>query len=201
MEIGCNITIEQIWKEVQKKYTGLAKGDESVTPFQIGRSLAEYVGYRAKLLDTLPESALNFFSGTGNPLSMVPLREGMVILDIGCGPGMDCLIAAHEVGPRGKVIGLDMTEAMLERAKTNKGIAGLQNIEFRHGQAEAIPLDDDIADAVISNGVLNLCPCKESVLREAYRVLKPDGILAISDVFLRGELSQEIKEDISAWTA
>jgi SAM-dependent methyltransferase len=201
MEKVCSITKEQIWEEVRKRYTSLAQGDDSVSSLQLGRSLAEYVGYPTELLDSLPESAVNFFSGTGNPLSLVSLDEGMVVLDIGSGPGMDCIIAGKKVGSTGKVIGIDMTEAMLERAQANREIAGLLNIEFRKGQAEDIPVENNVAHVVISNGMLNLCPCKETVLREAYRVLRPGGTLAISDVFLQEELSQEAKEDINAWTA
>jgi len=197
----CSLTGEQIWEEVRKKYTELALERIDPDSLLLGRRLTEYIGYPPEWLEGLPEPAVRLFSGTGNPLALVSLREGMTVVDIGCGPGMDCLLAARMVAPSGKAIGIDMTEAMLERAWKNKEASGLGNVVFYQGQAEDIPLEDGVADVVISNGVINLCPCKETVMKEAYRLLKPGGILAVSDVFLKEPLDQQLQDDPEAWTS
>lgn len=170
-----------------------------VDPSRIGRGLAESVGYPREVLERLPASATEAFSGTGCPLSLLSLREGQVVLDLASGPGLDSLLAAERVGPTGRVIGLDMTPAMLERAEANRRKLGLENAEFRQGYVEEIPLEDGSVDAVISNGALNLSPHKERVLGEAFRVLKPGGVLVVSDVFLTQELPSSVKGDIDAW--
>lgn len=191
---------QRIWEEVRKRYTQLAhlEIDRSAVPW-LGRELAEVVGYPRDLLERLPASATEAFSGTGCPLSLCALREGQVVLDLASGPGLDCLLAAERVGPQGKVIGLDMTPAMLERAEANRRKLGLENVEFREGQVEEIPLEDASVDVVTSNGALNLSPYKERVLQEAFRVLRPGGVLVVSDVFLKQELPSKVRGNIDAW--
>ncbi|MFQ5925637.1 MAG: methyltransferase domain-containing protein, partial [Dehalococcoidia bacterium] len=128
------------------------------------------------------------------------IDEGEQVVDVGCGAGFDALIAAMKVGPRGRVIGVDMTPEMLEKARRNADSLGIGNAEFREGLTEDMPLEDGSADVVISNGVINLCPDKEAVYRELYRVLKPGGRLMIADIIVQRAVPDEAKKDIDLWT-
>ncbi len=151
-------------------------------------------------MDNLPDSLVESFAGTGNPFSLGPVDEGEVVLDVGCGAGFDALIAAMKVGAGGHVIGVDMTPEMLEKARHNAASLELGNAEFQEGLAEDLPVEDDSVDVVISNGVINLCPDKEAVYRELYRVLKPGGRLMIADIIVQKAVSEEAKADIDLWT-
>jgi ubiquinone/menaquinone biosynthesis C-methylase UbiE len=140
------------------------------------------------------------FAGTGNPFSMGQLRPGETVLDIGCGAGFDTIIAARQVGATGRVVAVDMTPAMLEKAAAGAREAGLANVEFRQGLAEALPVDDGSIDVVISNGVINLCPDKTAVMQEVYCALKPGGRIQIADIVVHKELPQDAKDDIDLWS-
>ncbi len=137
--------------------------------------------------------------GCGNPIALARLEPGQTVLDLGSGGGIDVLLSATRVGPEGFVYGLDMTDEMLELAERNKAAAGVENVKFLKGQIESIPLPDNSVDVIISNCVINLSVDKPSVLREAYRVLKPGGQFAVSDVVIQGELASEIRSSVEAW--
>ncbi|MDA1257787.1 MAG: methyltransferase domain-containing protein [Chloroflexi bacterium] len=158
------------------------------------------LSYTAEDLEGLPESAIESFAGTGNPFIWGRLRTGESVVDIGSGAGFDSLQAARQVGPGGSVIGVDMTQAMVDKATAGAKTMGLANTEFRFGYAEALPVEDGIADVVISNGVINLCPDKMAPMKEIFRVLKPGGRIQIGDIIVHVEVPQEAKDDIDLWS-
>jgi SAM-dependent methyltransferase len=147
----------------------------------------------------LPKQAVDASLGCGNPTALIELKEGQIVLDLGSGGGIDVLLSARRVGPSGKVYGLDMTDDMLALARDNQRKAGVGNVEFLKGDIQAIPLPDDSVDVIISNCVINLAPDKTKVFSEAFRVLKPGGQFAVSDVIVRGEVPPAIRRDMELW--
>jgi SAM-dependent methyltransferase len=195
-----NINVARLRDEVQAKYTGVAITPKLGFHFHTGRPLARMLAYPAELVANLPDAVVESFAGVGNPFLMGALPEGATVLDVGSGSGFDALIAARMVGLHGRVIGVDMTPAMLEKARGNAQLLGLINVEFRKGFAEELPVPDNSVDVVISNGVINLCPDKLRVYQEIYRVLKPGGRIQIADVVVQKPVPEDAKEDIDLWT-
>jgi SAM-dependent methyltransferase len=155
--------------------------------------------YDDSMLEVLPAEGELFSLGCGDPVTIASLQPGDVVLDLGSGAGLDCFLAAEKVGPTGRVIGVDMTPEMIERAETNKSRLELENVEFRSGQIERLPVEDDSVDVILSNCVINLAPDKRAVFADAYRVLKPGGRISVSDIVTDGEFSTEAREDLRSW--
>jgi len=157
--------------------------------------------YSAAELDGLPQSVTDASLGCGNPLAIAELQAGEVVLDLGSGGGIDCFLAARQVGPEGRVIGLDMTPDMIKLARRNAKKLGATNVDFRYGEMEEIPLNDKSVDAVISNCVINLSPDKDAVFREVFRVLRPGGRMNLSDIVVDGDLPRPIRDSLDAWAS
>ncbi len=191
---------DQLRARVSAKYTEVALTPAKGFHFHTGSPLAQMLGYDKAGIAWLPASTVESFAGTGNPFSLGRLHPGERVLDLGCGAGFDTLQAARQIGPSGRVIAVDMTEAM--RLKTQAGAAalGLTNVEARHGYAEDLPAADGSVDVVISNGVINLCPDKLGVMREVFRVLRPGGRIQIADIVVHQEVPQDAKDDIDLWS-
>lgn len=195
-----NVDTERLRLGIQEKYTEVATEPEKGFHFHTGRPLATLLGYPAARVLQLPGYTVESFAGTGNPFSLGRLQEGESVLDLGCGAGFDALQAALEVGEAGRVIGIDMTVAMLEKARAAAAELGLKNTEFREGFIETLPVEDASIDIVISNGVLNLTPDKEAAAREIFRVLKPGGRFQIGDIIVYIDVPQEAKDDVELWS-
>lgn len=197
---AAHIDREELREHVKAKYTDVALEPEKGFHFHTGRPLAKMLGYDDADLARLPETTIESFAGTGNPFSMGRLAAGEIVLDIGCGAGFDTLLAAQQVGPLGRVIGVDMTEAMQEKTRAGAVALGLSNADVRHGFAEDLPVESESVDVVISNGVINLCPDKLQVMREIRRVLKPGGRFQIADIIVHKEVPQAEKDNIDLWS-
>jgi len=194
------LDLESLREAIREEYSEVASDPEKGFHFHTGRPLARMLEYADEWLKDIPESSIEAFAGTGNPFSLGELRPGERVVDLGSGAGIDSLIAAKKVGPEGRVIGVDMTPAMLEKARQAAEEGGLSNLEFREGYAEELPVADGWADAVISNGVLNLVPDKAAALQEMARVLGPDGRLQIGDILVQKAVPESAKRKIDLWT-
>lgn len=195
--------VQKLLALVRAEYDRVAQEPDGNFHFHRGPEYASgMLGYDPAELALIPEESTASFAGVGNPHRIGPLRPGETVLDIGCGAGMDLLLAARRCGPEGKLIGVDMTPAMLELAKRSALKAGLWgNVEVRRGTAEALPVENESVDVVISNGVLNLSPDKITAFREIHRVLKPGGRLHLADVVVQRELSLAARSDVDLWAA
>ncbi len=197
---AANVDRDQLRQQISEKYTAVALEPEQGFHFHTGRPLAMMLGYPAHDVDALPLSTVESFAGTGNPFSLGRLRDGETVVDIGCGAGFDALQAAMQVGPRGRVVAVDMTPAMLEKTRLGAGELRLDNLEVRHGFLEELPVGDASADVVISNGVINLTPDKMGAMREVFRVLRPGSRFQIGDIIVQKQVPQDAKDDIDLWS-
>jgi arsenite methyltransferase len=191
---------EKLRRAVRKGYAKIAKQDSSCCcgNTDLAEEISKKIGYTEEELKTVPENA-NLGLGCGNPVALASLKEGETVLDLGSGAGFDCFLAAKKVGKNGKIIGVDMTPEMIEKARENARRGNYRNVEFRLGEIENLPAADNLVDAVISNCVINLVPDKTRVFKEAFRVLKPGGRLMVSDIVLSKELPDFIKNSIEAY--
>ncbi len=189
----------EIEDSVRCKYGEVATNPDGVFNFPVGKVFALKVGYPKEMLDNLPQSMVESFTGANNPQPFVELKEGEVVLDLGCGVGLDLYFYAKAVGPKGKVYGLDISEEMVKKARDNMGKVGIKNVKIICGLADNIPLDDNSVDIVASNGIYNLSPDKEAVMREVFRLLKPGGRTVFCEIVLKELLPEEIRKDINDW--
>ncbi len=195
-----DLDVDRLRDAIRDEYAAVADEPTRGFHFHTGRPLTRIVGYRSEWLDGIPETAVASFAGTGNPFSIGVLHAGERVVDVGCGAGIDSLIAARMVGPDGQVVGVDMTAEMLARARRAADEAGASNVEFRDGYMEALPVPDGWADVVVSNGVLNLTPDKLKALGEMARVLRPAGRLQIGDITIDTPVPEGSKQQIKLWT-
>jgi arsenite methyltransferase len=193
--------VDRLRQRVREEYDRLAREPKGNFHFHRGPRYASCIlGYDAVELATLPQESTVSFAGVGNPHRIGTIHSGETVLDVGCGSGMDSLLAGRRTGPAGRVIGVDMTPAMIERATCAALKAGLwELVEIRRGIAEELPVESASTDVVISNGVVNLCPDKLAAFGEIYRVLKPGGRLYLADVVVQRELSVAVRSEIDLW--
>lgn len=195
------VDAETLREEVKSKYREVAIDPHGTYHFHTGRFLAKHLGYDDSLVASLPDIAVESFAGVANPFLLRPLAKGERVVDVGSGAGFDSFVAAHHVGPAGKVIGVDMTEEMLAKSRSTAGELNQSNVEFRQGLAENLPVEDGWADVVISNGVINLCPDKRAVFAEIYRVLRPGGRLQFADIANGKPVPESAMRIVDLWTA
>ncbi len=188
-------------EEVKSKYRDVALKPGGEYHFHTGRLLARRLGYDPALVDSMPDAAVESFAGVANPFLLRPLEQGANVVDAGSGGGFDCFVAAHQVGPEGQIVGVDMLAEMLEKSRETADSMGVKNVEFREGLLEELPVEDGWADAVISNGVINLCADKKRVFLELWRVLRPGGILQFGDIANGKPVPESAIRNIDLWTA
>jgi SAM-dependent methyltransferase len=187
-------------EQVREKYRQVATNPAGKYHFHTGRFLAAHLGYDATVVNALPDAAVESFAGVANPFSLRPLAPGERVVEVGSGGGFDSFIAATQVGPNGKVIGVDMTMEMLQKSRATASALGYTNVEFREGLAEALPVEDGWADVIISNGVINLCADKRRVFSEIFRVLRPTGRLQFADIANGKPVPDSAILNIDLWT-
>jgi arsenite methyltransferase len=198
--VDVDVDVDVLRAQVRDKYREVALEPHATFHFHTGRPLARLLGYDAAAVAALPDRAVESFAGVGNPFSLRHLQPGEQVVDIGSGAGFDSFIAAGQVGAAGRVVGVDMTPEMLDKSRATAAENGMGHVEFRAGFAEALPVDDGWADAVISNGVINLCADKRAVFTEIWRVLRPGGWVQFADIANGRPVPTEALRDIDLWT-
>ena len=193
------VFVDTLRAEVKDEYAVVAVAPEKGFHFHTGRRLAGMLDYDDELLNPFPEVVIESFAGTGNVFKLGEISPGEFVLDIGCGAGLDSLIAARKVGQEGKVIGVDMTPAMIEKARHNAEVSDLNNVEFIEDYSEQLPVPTGWADVIISNGSINLSPDKDTVFSEMFRLLKPGGRLQIADILVQTPLPISAKNNLDLW--
>ncbi|MFD1562186.1 methyltransferase domain-containing protein [Haloarchaeobius amylolyticus] len=196
-----SLDVDKLEREVKTVYRNVAEAPTDEHHFEMGRPLAERLGYPASDLDRVPAEAIDSFAGVGYHFDLVDPQEGKDVLDLGSGSGMDAFVAALHVGDAGSVTGLDMTDEQLEKARRLRDEAGMENVSFEQGYIEDLPFADESFDVVVSNGVINLSAEKEHVFAEVNRVLTPDGRLAVSDIISETRMPESIKSNADLWAA
>jgi SAM-dependent methyltransferase len=194
------IDAEALRAEVRDKYREVAVHPHGEFHFHTGRPLAARLGYDPSIVDALPDRAVESFAGVANPFSLRRLQPGELVVDVGSGAGFDSFVAAAQVGPKGRVVGVDMTTEMLAKSRATAELLALDHVEFCDGLAERLPVADGWADVVISNGVFNLCADKRAVFDEAWRVLRPGGVLQFADIANGNPVPPEAIAQIDLWT-
>lgn len=192
--------IKQIRGAIRKKYAAVSNSAKGYFKYPVGKTGADLLGYDRQLLEELPEELLNSFCGVGNPLAIDQIERGSSVLDIGCGTGFDLYAASCQVGSTGKVIGVDLTPEMIDRARKNLAAAKVANTEVLLVASEQMPFADDTFDVVISNGVINLSPDKPKLFAEIYRILKPGGRLQFADIILEKNLPPHLAANVESWS-
>ena len=194
------VDVELLRSEIRRTYTDVSTDQDREFVFPTGRAWAEELGYPPEELARVPDGSVESFAGVANPFSLGRIESGATVLDLGCGAGTDLLVAAQMAGGSGRAIGVDMTPAMLDRARASAAGMGLAHVELHEALIESLPLEAESVDVVVSNGVLDLVPDKDAVLAEIDRVLRPGGRLQIADVVIHTEVSEDAREDIDLWT-
>jgi arsenite methyltransferase len=194
------VDVDTLRTQVRDKYRDVALDPHAVHHFHTGRPLASRLGYDQSVVDALPDRAVESFAGVGNPFSLRQLQPGERVVDVGSGAGFDSFIAATQTGPMGQVIGIDMTAEMLTKSRATANELRLRHVEFREGLAETMPVENEWADVVISNGVINLCADKQAVFAEIFRVLRPGGVLQFADIANGRPVPIEAMRDVDLWT-
>jgi arsenite methyltransferase len=200
MAVDVDLDVEVLKCEIKKTYARVSEEPEQEFIFPTGRAWALDLGYPPDLLARVPDGAAESFAGVANPFTLGRLAPGERVLDLGSGAGMDSLVAAQMVGPRGAVTGIDMTPEMLAKARSAASEMGASNVEFVEGEVESLPFEDETFDVVISNGVIDLIPDKDTVFSEINRVLGPGGRIQIADVTIQNPVSEEGRRNIDLWT-
>jgi len=200
-QVAIAVDARALREEVKSKYREVATDPHGTFHFHTGRYLAQRLGYDDDFVRSLPDAAVESFAGVANPFALRTLSKGERVVDIGSGAGFDSFVAAHQVGPTGKIVGVDMTEEMLAKSRSTATALGLGHVEFREGLAENLPVEDRSANVVISNGVINLCADKKAVFSEIFRVLRPGGHLQFADIANGKPVPEAAVHNVDLWTA
>lgn len=193
-------SLNEIKDKIGQRFVKVATDPTAPQRHPHGPASAKKLGYDPSEIDALPAVVTESFAGVGNPLGLHPVRPGETVVDIGCGAGVDSILAARKVGPSGRVVGVDMTAEMVKKATANAVAAGVTNAEFHQGEADRLPVGDETADVVISNGVFNLCLDKPKVLAEVFRLLRPGGRVQMADILLDEAVTDEQVESKGEWS-